>query len=221
MRNVCPAILVAFSMLVPNLASAQLSGASSGASGQLSITNYQPVSVVVATPTQWYLTYRADVVNTGPALASVTATVNTTNPYVVRNMQGLSTLDFTNIPANGQVTSSNTFSVLATSTTLDPTKLQWTFQTTPAGPIANAGPSQTGHRRQHRYVERQRFDHPVGCSVLCLEILKQARWKFYGYLELDQRHALLRGGHPWYLRGHAHGEQRYCDQYLECDGYHP
>jgi PKD domain len=48
------------------------------------------------------------------------------------------------VPVNGQLTSSNTFTILTdTAVPLDFTKLQWTFQTVAAPPIANPGANQT------------------------------------------------------------------------------
>jgi hypothetical protein len=114
-------------------------------SGQvLSITGYQLVSQQ-ATSGGLYLTYSAQLVNSGPALGSVTATLNSGNPFSFRVLGQADTLNFSPVPANSQVASSNTFMVLTTSTSLDLTQVEWTFQTTPAGPIANAGPNQTAN----------------------------------------------------------------------------
>ena len=134
MRYKHSAALIAFSILAPCVGFAQLS-----------ITNYQLVSQQAITPTMAQVTYRADVVNSGPALGSVTASVSSLDPFTMRTLPGTVQLNFAPVPANSQVTSSNTFILLVTGP-VPPNfnNLQWTFQTTAAtGPIANAGASQT------------------------------------------------------------------------------
>ena len=129
MRYVCLAAVAALSVLAP-----------STAFGQLSITNYQFVSQQSATPTKSDFTYRADVVNAGGPLGSVTATLTSTDPFTVRTVPGQDTLQFAPVPANSQVTSSNTFMILVDrSVPFDFANLQWTF----IAPVANAGPNQT------------------------------------------------------------------------------
>ena len=109
----------------------------------LYITNYQVVSQFASGATQSRVTYRADVVNPGVPLASVTATVATLSPFSVRPLPGQDTLTFPFIPGNGQVTSSNTFTVLISNTQpFSFSSLQWSFQI-PPGPLANPGPNQT------------------------------------------------------------------------------
>jgi hypothetical protein len=116
-----------------------------GQAQSLYITNYQLVSSAPAgSPTLYQLTYRADIGNLGVPWGSVTATVSTTNPIVVRTVHGNNVLTFPAVPANSQVTSTNTFAVLANpNVPLDFSQLVWTFQTTPQAPVANAGPAQT------------------------------------------------------------------------------
>src|SRR4030081_2243215 len=87
------------------------------ASGQgqtLSITNYRFVSEQIVTSTQSRVTYRADLVNPGQNLASVAATVASQDPFGIRVVPGQGTLNFTNVPAHGQVTSTDTFTVIVT-----------------------------------------------------------------------------------------------------------
>jgi hypothetical protein len=122
---------------------------SSGAVAQsqtLSITNYRVVSEQVLTATYSRITYRADLVNPGPAQSQVTATVTTVDPFT-RVITGQDTLNFTDVPANGQVTSIDSFSIEAKNTVpFDFGNLQWTFAIggrPTAGPVANAGPNQT------------------------------------------------------------------------------
>src|SRR5450759_1445133 len=135
MRYMCLAAVAAFSVLAPSAAFGQASS--------LSITNYQFVSEQRASLTSSDVTYRADVKNTGVALASVTATLTSLDPFSVRTVPRQDTLHFAPVPANSQVTSSNTFTILVDRTVpFDFNKLQWAFQTTAAGPVANAGPNQ-------------------------------------------------------------------------------
>ena len=67
------------------------------------------------------------------------------DPFSVRVVPGQGTLKFAHVPTNSQVTSSNTFTILANAAVpVDFSKLQWTFDTTSAaGPVANPGPNQT------------------------------------------------------------------------------
>lgn len=110
----------------------------------LTITNYQLVSQQAAAAGKSAVTYRADLLSPGTALGSVTATATTLDPVAIRLLPGQDTLTFSPIPANGQVTSKNSFTILVdASIPLDSSKLQWTFQSTPAPPVANAGPNQT------------------------------------------------------------------------------
>jgi hypothetical protein len=112
----------------------------------LSITNYHVVNEQVLTASYSRITYRADLVNPGPALSQVTATVTTADPFT-RVIPGQDTLNFTDVPANGQVTSIDAFSIQAMSSVpFDFGTLQWTFAInggTTVGPVANAGPNQT------------------------------------------------------------------------------
>ncbi|MDQ2898861.1 MAG: hypothetical protein M3Y07_03560 [Acidobacteriota bacterium] len=74
---------------------------------------------------QAYLTYRANLVNPpGQDFAQVTATLTSLDPFNIRV-----------VPGQGIVTNANS--------PVDFSKLQRTFQTTRAGPIADAGPNQT------------------------------------------------------------------------------
>jgi hypothetical protein len=134
MRYVCPVIEVAL-CLVCSAAFGQAQG--------LSIANYELVSELPATPPNLEVTYRASVVNTGAALPPLTATVTSLDPFSVRVVPGAGTLNFEAVPANGEVTSSNTVTFLVDrSVPVDFSKLQWTFHTIGV-PVANAGPNET------------------------------------------------------------------------------
>ena len=112
--------LIALSILICSAAFGQ---------GQvLSITNYQLVSAQTIQRTL-NVTYRADLVNTGTALEAVTAIVTSLNP-TVHVAAGQDTLQFAPVPANSQVTSSNTFTLqIDFNVPVDFSQLQWIFQT--------------------------------------------------------------------------------------------
>src|SRR5256885_12213822 len=99
-----------------------------GASGQgsLTITNYQLVSETKITRTVSDFAYRADIANTtGTARPSLTATV-TSSVAATQVIQG--SLHFTNVPGNGQVTSTDTFTIrVDRSVVFDFANLHWTF----------------------------------------------------------------------------------------------
>ena len=135
MRYVCSvaAIAVVLSLLGPSVVYAQ------GAPSDLSITNYQFVSDERLTRTQWYVTYRADLMNYGPARSGVTATVTSVAPSIVV-VPGQGTVHFASVPANGRAISTDTFTLLVDrSVTADLTNLRWAF----LNPVANAGANQT------------------------------------------------------------------------------
>src|SRR5713101_7120839 len=74
----------------------------------LSVTNYQFVGEERISRTESYVTYRADLINLGAARAAVTASLTSLSPNV-RAVPGQGNLNFAPVPANGRVTSSNTF----------------------------------------------------------------------------------------------------------------
>jgi trimeric autotransporter adhesin len=112
--------LVALSVIICSAVSGQGQG--------LSITNYQVVSQQTLQRTL-NVTYRADIVNTGAALQAVTATVASLNTSVVQVAAGQDALQFPSVPANSQVTSSNTFTIQVDTLPVDFSQLQWTFNT--------------------------------------------------------------------------------------------
>lgn len=120
----------------------------SAAFGQYSIANYQYVSEEKVTRTTSRVTYHADLVNSGPAQGSVTATY-TSAASNVQVVAGQDKLNFAPVPANGQVTSSNTFTILVDRTvTFDWSQIHWTFQAMSLAPIANPGPNKGGQVNQ-------------------------------------------------------------------------
>ena len=124
------ATAVALTLLAPGFVPAQV---------RFSITNYQFVSDERVTRTQWYITYRADLLNNGPAIGGVSATV-TSLVTSVQVVPGQGTLHFASVPAYGRATSVDTFTMLVDrSVPFDFANLAWSFQ----NPVANAGPDQT------------------------------------------------------------------------------
>ena len=94
----------------------------------LAIVNYSLVSQVASAGTQAYMTYRADLLNTGPTILSpLIARLSSLDPSSVQ-VAGRGQLSFAAAPANGQVPSSNTFTVLTDPTVpFDFSKLSWAF----------------------------------------------------------------------------------------------
>src|SRR5579884_1451606 len=134
MRYVCQAAAAMVALLFPLSFEAHGQGVQG-----LSITNYQFVSEQRWSQTQSYVTYRADLVNTGVARDAVTATVSSSSPSI-QTVPGQTNLHFSPVPANSRVTSSNTFTILVDRTVpFSFSSLQWSF----LAPYANAGPNQT------------------------------------------------------------------------------
>jgi hypothetical protein len=98
----------------------------------LDIVNYSLVSqvAVAGTHAQSYMTYRADLLNTGtPILSPVTAKLTSLDPSV--QVVGKGALSFASASANSPVASSNTFTILTNpAVPLDFSKLSWTYQST-------------------------------------------------------------------------------------------
>lgn len=109
----------------------------------LSLTNYQIVS---ESPGVYRnnVVYTADLVNTGGPLGSVTATLTSANLISFTLAPGQDTLTFGPVPANSHVSTTSTVLLLVNpGIPFDLSNLQWSFQTTPLPPVANAGPNQS------------------------------------------------------------------------------
>lgn len=127
----------------PELFSQSTTGAVDCDVSMLSIANYQLVSQQAASGGQTYLTYRATLIDSGMALGFVHATVSSLDPFNIRLAPGLDNLSFVPVPADSQTISSGTFTLVVNpAIALDFSKLQWTFDTGPALPLAIA-PNQT------------------------------------------------------------------------------
>ena len=94
----------------------------------LAIVNYSLVSQVAATGSRSYMTYRADLLNPSPAaIGPIVATLTSLDPSSIQ-VVGQGALNFAPVQANGQVASSNTFTILTNPTVpLDSSKLNWTY----------------------------------------------------------------------------------------------
>src|SRR5262245_17018139 len=79
-----------------------------GQSQGLAITNYRLVSEQRISQSQSYISYRADLINTGPARNAVTATVSSHVP-AVQVVVGQANLHFAPVPAGATVHSLDTF----------------------------------------------------------------------------------------------------------------
>lgn len=126
----CPVAVVAFFILS--------SSALFGQTG-LSITSYRYVSQQPYTLTLWYVTYSATLTNSGDVdsgpitgiVTSLNSVVQTTGAPGTQN-----TLSFPAVPANGEVNSLNTFTILVSRTQTPPfafSDLQWAFYNTMSG----------------------------------------------------------------------------------------
>jgi hypothetical protein len=138
--------------------------------GQFTITNYQQVSQQVGSASTTYA-ITAQVNNTGVAVGSVTATATSTNPFNLRIVPSANTLTFGPVAANGNATSINNFSVIIPngtpfSSSSIASNISWTFTTTPVGPIANAGPSQTATPGQTVTLNGGGSTNPSGSGTL-------------------------------------------------------
>src|ERR1035437_4135649 len=160
MRYVSRMAVLGFCSVVPGVLFAQ--------GGQtLSITNYQFVSSQQVTTTLSNVTYRADIVNTGNPEATVLANATSLNPSSFTMVSSQDTLSFAPVPANTPVTSSNTFTMRVNRTVpFDFANLQWTFQTTPLPPVANAGANQTARVGDTVTLNGSGSTNPSGVGTL-------------------------------------------------------
>jgi hypothetical protein len=133
----------------------------------LTIVGYQFVSEQPAAAGKLFVTYSASLINTGGALDSVTATASSLNPYAIILAPGEGTLKFSPVPANSQVMSINTFTILVDPTVpFDFSHLQWTFQTKAAHPVADAGANQTVNIGTTVTLDGSGSTNPSGAGAL-------------------------------------------------------
>ena len=159
MRYVRPATMVALSILVPVL----MSGQTITTQG-MAITNYQVVSSQAVTRTTASYTFQADLVNPGGAMPAASATLGVSTQSI-QMVSGQNQLHFSPVPANSQVRSSNTFTVVIDRTVpFSYSQFVWTFQG-PA-PIANAGPNQTSSVGKTVSLNGTGSSNPSGIGTL-------------------------------------------------------
>ncbi len=157
MRYVSPATLVVFvASFLPTAVFGQIVPAN------LSITNYRLVSEDRLDRTHSLLTYSADLVNNGPAIPAVTATVRSLLSSI-EVQSGLGNLHFPPTPAGGTTSSTNTFAIIADRTgNTSFSNLEWSF----LAPVANAGPNQTGTAGVAVTLNGSGSTNPIGIGTL-------------------------------------------------------
>ena len=132
---------------------------------QYSISNYALVSETRVTRSVSDFEYRANIVNTGVARPSVTATL-TSAPGASQIIRSL--LHFSNVPANGQSTSTDTFLIRVDRTVaFNLANLQWSFSAASSNaPISNAGPNQTRGLQTTATLNGSGSSNPSGIGSL-------------------------------------------------------
>jgi hypothetical protein len=135
MRYVSLAAVVAtLTVLTPGAAFGQVD------QNKLTVTNYKLVNEIHVDRTHDQLTYKADLINSGPALPSLTGIGTSYVASIVLQPPGNLNFPPTS-PSNPQVTSLNTFTIVVDRTlNTDLGNLHWFF--TDTNPVANAGPNQ-------------------------------------------------------------------------------
>src|SRR5579871_2598118 len=134
----------------------------------LAVANYSIVSQQPITTTLANVSYSVSLVNSGSqSFGAVIGTVSSTS-FNVRTVPGQNQVTFTPVPPNSRVPGSNTFSVLVDLTqAFDITSaVQWTFQTTAAPPLANAGPNQTASLGATVMLNGSGSTNPSGIGTL-------------------------------------------------------
>jgi len=115
----------------PAVANSPLTGGGGTDLPALAIANYSLVHQVATQGKRSYMTYRADLLNAGTTnVGPITASATSLDASALQ-VVGQGTLTFAGAPANGQVTSRKTFTIL-TDPNLPPdfSKLKWTIQST-------------------------------------------------------------------------------------------
>ena len=128
----------------------------------LTMAGYQFISQTPYTQTWEYVTYQASVINTGPSLGPITATVSSLVPSIVV-VSGKGNLQFPGVPHNVQVPSTNSFTLLVDRTVnFSFNQLQWSFN----APVADAGPAQTVQVGANVTLDASGSTNPSGIGSL-------------------------------------------------------
>ena len=149
------AILLALTFLAPSKMLAD-------SAPELSIGNYQFVSEQRITRTQWFVTYKAELTNTGGARAGVTASLSSLVP-AVKPVAGQDSLHFAPVPANSKVWSTDSFTILVDrSVAFSFDNLQWLF----VNPVANPGLDRTAAVGSTVNLDGSGSTNPSGMGTL-------------------------------------------------------
>jgi hypothetical protein len=116
--------VIVFGGMIPSVSLGQATG--------LSITSLSLVNETKVTRSISDVEYRADILNTGVARTSVTATISST-VSTIQIVRG--TLHFVNVPSNGRATSTDTFVIrVDRSVPFSLSNLVWAFSA-PGAPV--------------------------------------------------------------------------------------
>ena len=149
-------------LLIPLTLLAAPAGFSQINPANLTITGYQMISEQRVTRTQSYFSYRADVVNAGPSLPAITATVTSLTPSAVV-VPGQGNLHFPAVPSKTEISSINTFTLLIDkSVSFNLSSLKWSFN----APVADAGPAQTVTLGSTVHLTSAASSNPSGLGTL-------------------------------------------------------
>ena len=152
----------ATALLAFTFVASQGASASSPTTG-MTVGNFQFVSENRDTRTLFFETYQATLSNPGAAAANVTATVTSTSPGVLI-VPGQNVLQFSPVPANSQVVSSNTFTIIIDRTQpFSFSSLQFTLFKLRS---QNAGPDQTAKVNSKVTLNGSGSTNPSGQGTL-------------------------------------------------------
>ena len=169
MRYVCPAAKAA--LVLSSLAlCAPLLRADSG----FSVSGFNLVSQTEISPTTWNFQYSVQLTNSSSnAYATVIATVTSLNTQSVQIAAGQNTVTFSPVPMNSTVPGQNNIGLIVNRTVpFSFSNLQFTFQTTSAQPVANAGLDQTVQVGSTVFLNGSLSTNPSGIGTLTYD------WQF-------------------------------------------
>src|SRR5664279_3163894 len=151
------AVALALSALAPGALLGQINPAN------LSIVNYQVVSEVPDTRDTSFFTYRASLLNVGPALPSITATAMVQFSQTLIVVPGMGNLHFPPAARFATVDSLNTFTILVDRRdTFSFNQLLWSYN----APVANPGPDQTAATKATVTLNGSGSTNPSGIGTV-------------------------------------------------------